>query len=66
MKPAWTRKPPRKEGWYWIRIIGQKDDIVKVRNLSESMGWSLFRWGEWHKIIASDGIQWSGPLAPPK
>jgi hypothetical protein len=64
MKLTWTRKPPTKGGHYWIRIIGQKDDVVKVGKLS--CGWSMFRWGEWHKIIASDGIQWSGPLVPPK
>jgi hypothetical protein len=66
MTPDWTRKPPRKEGYYWVGSTGGyfEDAIVKVEKRDGR--WMWYSEGFWQQIVKDAGFKWSGPLAKPK
>lgn len=60
----WSRTPPRKEGWWWM-----KDHDIKMSMVYYYPHSSTFRFGGFGQEFETRWLirpQWSGPLAPPK
>lgn len=57
---AWTREPPRADGYWWYRWDGHDTFpvVVLVRGPVARFG------ADWHPLAAASG-EWLGPLVPP-
>lgn len=69
----WTKKPPRKPGWYWTKADEKDLRIVEVAFCSDSyddrlLCWRLHLITLWLRITQfqkDKGRVWAGPLQEP-
>jgi hypothetical protein len=67
VKPAWTRKLPRKKGYYWVGSIrGYFGAIIVKVEKRDGRWWMWSLEGLRQGIIKVADFKWSGPLVPPK
>jgi hypothetical protein len=66
---AWTREPPTRPGWYWLRWtgIGGVDVVVKVDGGALPRAHFVGGESNWlpMRTIRADA-EWFGPLEPPR
>lgn len=64
MSLAWTKEPPTKPGWYWLRLHGEDDQMMTNVWVSEVTGSLLVGEGN-TPVSAIKNAVWAGPLEPP-
>lgn len=63
---GWTREPPVDIGFYWARSPWMgAPRIVEVYH-SAQCGELRFRFNHNRACHIQDGLEWSGPIAPPR
>lgn len=67
---VWTKEPPTKSGWYWLRVARGDDSDIWSQEVVAVDGDRVYR-TNYGFTLHIDGltnrndIEWAGPLAPP-
>lgn len=60
----WTKDPPTKEGWYWVRFVeSQRWPAMVIHHASE--GRTVFPRQDSKSYLKFPDAEWAGPLEPP-
>lgn len=53
---------PDKPGWWWASEDDGEPLVARVRRLDDKL---VVEWGPWFSSLATCGLEWLGPVAPP-
>ena len=69
-KLKWTKKPPYKEGWYWVKMVFEFSDVKRIVYVQELFGGSTgtlyFTDGDAIFNVEYANAEWAGPIPEPE
>ena len=63
-KPVWFKHEPERKGYYWVYIIGDKEDVPQVLYWDGYVFQTHFKWDR--TLCYNEKWSCAGPIRPPK